>query len=158
MDSFREFVTQWPWSAFFAIVFVLGGAAVLAILHEKGMPKLVGLIMGEEYRAAVRERERQAEAHKAAWEKEAAQRRKLEAARDREDMERAREISRMFREKVMPDIIEHPPEPSRPPATPPMRVTPITAQDGVSPKPANAKKPAPPPPKKKWNVPTSNNE
>ena len=100
MESLREFVTQSPWSIFFAILFVFGGAALLATLNEWGMPKLIGLIMGKDYREAKRERDRQAEAHRDAWEKEEARRRVEEAAREEIEMEQAHEINRMFREKV----------------------------------------------------------
>ena len=64
------------------------------------MPKLVGLIMGKEYREAMREQERKSEAHRAAWEAKEAIRLEEKAAREEMEMEKAQEINRIFREKV----------------------------------------------------------
>ena len=48
--------------------------------------------------------------------------------------------------------MKRPPDPPRPPVAPSPSEIRVTVQDGVSPKPANAMKPAPPPPppKKKY--------
>lgn len=100
MEALREFVTQSPWSALFAIVFVFGGAILAAVINELGMPRLVGLIMGKVYREAKAKREAEAEARGRAFAETERLQREAKKKKEAAALERARAFNRQQREHV----------------------------------------------------------
>ena len=70
MESLREFLSQsLLLSSAFAILFIASGIFVACCIVQPAIFKLADWILGPEHRAAKREREAQAAAHRIAWEK-----------------------------------------------------------------------------------------
>lgn len=101
MESFREFLSQsLLLSSAFAILFIASGIFVACYIVRPGIYKLVDWILGPEHRAAKREREAQAEAHRSAWEKAEVDRNEARKAREAEEWAQAVEMDRRTREHV----------------------------------------------------------
>ena len=101
MESFREFISQsLLLSSVFAILFIASGIFVACYIVQPDIYKLVDWILGPEHRAAKREREAQATAHRIAWEKAEAARKKAEKAREAEEWAQAVELNRRMREHL----------------------------------------------------------
>ena len=101
MESFREFLSQsLLLSSAFAILFIASGIFVACHIVQPGIYKLVDWILGPEHRAAKREREAQAEAHRIAWVKTEAARKEAAKTREAEEWAQAVELDRRTREHV----------------------------------------------------------
>ena len=101
MESFRELISQsLLLSSVFAILFIASGIFVACYIVQPGIYKLVDWILGPEHRAAKREREAQATAHRIAWEKAEAACKEAEKAREAEEWAQAVELDRRTREHV----------------------------------------------------------
>ena len=101
MESFREFLSQsLLLSSVFAILFIASGIFVACYIVQPGIYKLVDWILGPEHRAARREREAQAAAHRIAWEKAEAARKEAEKAKEAEEWAQAVDMERRTREHV----------------------------------------------------------
>ena len=101
MESLREFISQSLLiSSGFAILFIASGIFIAVYIVQPGIYKLVDWILGPEHRAAKREREAQAEAHRIAWKKAEAAREEAEKAREAENWAQAVELERRMREHL----------------------------------------------------------
>ena len=101
MEAFREFLSQsLLLSSVFAILFIASGIFVACYIVQPGIYKLVDWILGPEHRAAKREREYQAVAHRIAWEKAEAARKEAKKAREAEEWAQTVETDRRTREHV----------------------------------------------------------
>lgn len=101
MESIREFVSQSLLvSAVSAILFVASGIFIACYIVMPGIEKLADWILGPEHRAAKREREAQAKAHRIAWEKAEAARREAEKVREAEELAEAMELDRRIADHV----------------------------------------------------------
>ena len=87
-------------TAILAILFVLGGCVLGAVVAEKGLPWIVGLLLGKEYRQERASRDAEAEARGRAFKERERQEHEAEEKEEAEALERAREMNRRQRAHV----------------------------------------------------------
>ena len=93
-------------TAILAILFVLCGCALVAVIVEKGLPWVVGLLLGKEYRQVRARREAEAEARGRAFEERERKEREAEEQEEAKALERAREMDSRQRAHVRRAVAE----------------------------------------------------